>query len=121
MIDPELDNLFRDLLASNSGPGYGVAVRGVTPDRFLIEVEVRFLAGRSYCCAEPFCHLPWNTARLLELAAERGVELPESVVVGWHCYVEAGARLEVLECFGLPAESAAYDSTATTGPCDAIS
>ena len=109
MAYPELDNLFRDLLASNRGPGYGVSVIGASPDLSVIDVDLRFIAGRSYCCAEPGCHLGLDNGKLLRLAAERCVPLPDSVTVRWHCHVEQGARLEVMTSFGLPVESEPYD------------
>ena len=62
-MKPELETLFRDLLASNRGPGYGVSVLGATPDLSVIDVSLRFIAGRTYCCAEPGCHLPPDSGR----------------------------------------------------------
>jgi hypothetical protein len=107
----ELDNLFRDLLSSNHGPGYGVSVLGASPDLSVIDVDLRFIAGRTYCCAEPGCHLPYDTGqrRLRRLAAERAIALPESVTVRWHCHVERGAKLECMIKLELPPESEAYD------------
>jgi hypothetical protein len=109
LAHPELDSLFRELLAANGGPGYGISVLAAAPDLSVIDVELRFIAGRSYCCAEPGCHLGLDNLKLLRLAAERCVRLPESVTVRWHCRVERGARLEVMKSFGLPIESDAYD------------
>ena len=109
MVYPELDSLFHELLASNRGPGYGISVLAAAPDLSVIEVDLRFIAGRSYCCAEPGCHVGLDNRKLLRLATERSVPLPESVTIRWHCHVEEGARLEVLKSFGLPAESKAYD------------
>jgi hypothetical protein len=109
LANPELDNLFRNLLASNRGPGYGVSVTGAAADLSVIDVELRFIAGRSYCCAEPGCHVGLDNAKLLRLAAQRSVPLPESVTVRWHCHVAQGARLEVMKSFGRPVESEAYD------------
>lgn len=107
----ELESLFRDLLSSNRGLRYGVSVLGATPDLSVIDVELCFLAGRTYCCAEPGCHLPSDSGqeRLRRLAAEGAVALPELVTVHWHCHVERGARLACLTKLGLPAESEAYD------------
>lgn len=112
---PELDQLFRDLLASNRGPGYGVTVLGAASDLSLIDVDLRFLAGRSYCCAEPGCHLPRDNTKLLRLAAERSIPVPESVRVRWHCHVEHGTGLECRKRFGLPAVSEAYKFDWTCG------
>lgn len=107
----ELDNLFRDLLASNRGPGYGVAVIGAAPDLSVIDVDLRFIAGRTYCCAEPGCHVPFDKEqqRLRRLAAERAIELPDALTVRWHCHVEEGAKLECHRHLASPAESKAYD------------
>ena len=111
MANPELDNLFRDLLATNGGPGYGVSFLGASTDLSIIDVELHFVAGRTYCCAEPGCHLPRDTGQQLlrRLAAERAIALPESVTVRWHCHVERGAKFECMTKLGLPAESEAYD------------
>lgn len=111
MAYPELDKLFRDLLASNRGPGYGVSVIAAAADLSLIDVDLRFMAGRTYCCAEPGCHLPSDKDqhRLRRLAAERGIRLPEAVTVRWYCHVEEGVKLECHKPLGLPAESNAYD------------
>ena len=117
MANSELDNLFRDLLASNRGPGYGASVTGAAPDLSMIDVDLRFIAGRTYCCAEPGCHVPFDKAqhRLHRLAAERGIRLPEAVTVRWHCHVEEGAKLECHKPLGLPAESKAYDFVVVYG------
>jgi hypothetical protein len=111
LVNPELDNLFRDLLASNRGPGYGVSVIGAAHDLSVIDVDLRFIAGRTYCCAEPGCHLPLDkeARRLRSLAAERAIRLPEAMTIRWHCHVEEGAKLECHKSLGLPAESKAYD------------
>ncbi len=74
-----------------------------------ILVDLRFAQGRTYCCAEPSCHLPASHRKLIQLAAERSITIPETVIVHWHCHVEAGAKLESLAKLGLPLESQAYD------------
>ena len=111
MENPEIESLFCDLLASNHGPGYFISILSASRDRSVIDVELRFVAGRTYCCAEPGCHLPSDTGqqRLHLLAAERGIKMPEAVTVRWHCHVEEGAKLEHLAKLGLPVESKAYD------------
>jgi hypothetical protein len=114
-LHPELDSLFRELLASNRGPGYGISVLAATPDLSVIDVDFRFLAGRSYCCAEPGCHLDHSGGRLLRLAKERSIPLPNGVTVRWHCYVEQGARLECMKFLRLPTESEAYDFEYVSG------
>lgn len=115
MVFPELDNLFRDLLSRNRGPGYGVSVIDATADHSTIIVELRFLAGQDYCCAEGSCHVPRSNERLVRLAAERSIHLPDSVVVRWRCRVEKGARLQCMKSFGLPTESDGYEFEATYG------
>lgn len=121
MTYPELDNLFHDLLASNRGPGYGVYVIGAASDLSVIDVDLRFIAGRTYCCAEPGCHVPCDKAqqRLRRLAAERAIRLPDALTVRWHCHVEEGAKLECLKPLGLPAESEAYDFEVAYGGMEA--
>ncbi len=109
---PDLDNLFRDLLASNRGPGYAVSVIRAASDLSVIDVELRFIAGRTYCCAEPGCHMPFDREqkRLHRLAAERAISLPESVTVRWHCHVELGVILGGSSRSGAtPRESQAYN------------
>jgi hypothetical protein len=108
-------SLFRDLLSTNRGPGYGISILRVGPDLSSIDVGLRFIAGRTYCCGEPGCHLPRDTERLIQLAAVRSISLPESVVVHWHCFVEEGARFECMKSLGLPLESKAYSFKATSG------
>jgi hypothetical protein len=111
LVNPELDSLFRDLLAANRGPGYGVSLIGAAPDLSVIDVDLRFIAGQTYCCAEPGCHLPFDKEqrRVRQLAAERAIQLPEALTVRWHCHVEEGAKLECHKSFRLPVESKAYD------------
>jgi hypothetical protein len=115
---PELDRIVRDLLASNRGPGYDVSVVAVTPDHAVIDVNLCFVTGRTYCCDEPGCHIPRRCERLLKLAAEPSISLPDHVVVRWHCRVEQGTRLECHKAFGLPLESDAYEFEAVSGPAD---
>jgi hypothetical protein len=105
----QLDNLFIELMASNRGPGYAIKFLNATDDLSVINVELRFVTGRVYCCGEPSCHLPSNNGRLLAIAAQHGVPLPEAVIVRWHCYVEQGSRFEVNKAFRLPEENTAYD------------
>jgi hypothetical protein len=118
MAAPELDDLFRDLLASNRGPGYDISVTAVAPDFSVIEVSLRFLEGQTYCCAESGCHLPRSYEQLVRIAAERSIPIPSDVLVRWHCYVEQGARLESHQAFGLPLESIAYEFEAAYGGGD---
>ena len=120
MRPPELNELFQELLASNGGSGYGISVTGAAPDLSTIDVEFRFLAGRIYCCAEPGCHLPWNSERLLRLAAERSIHLPDDVRVQWHCVVEEGACLECLAALRIPTESRGYEFDAVTPSPDCL-
>ena len=88
-----------------------MSVLGATPDLSVIDVDLRFVAGRTYCCAEPGCHVPFDSGqlRLRRLAAERGISFPESVTIRWHCHVKRGAKLECMKQLGLPVESKAYD------------
>jgi len=109
---PNLDNVFRDLFSFNRGPGYRISVTDAAPDLSVINVEFRFLAGHSYCCAEPGCHLPRNCERLVRLAAERSIRLPDDLIVCWHCVVEEGASLE---CRRSPTVTNAYEFDAVVG------
>lgn len=113
--NPELENLLRELLATNCGPGYGISVLSAAADLSVIDVELRFIAGRTYCCAEPGCHLPRSNSMLVSLAAERGLRLPDSVAVRWHCHVDRGALLQSMKSLGLPIESEAYEFEAIRG------
>ncbi len=115
MANPEHESLFHDLLANNRGPGYGISVVAAAPDLSSFEVDLRFLAGRTYCCGEPGCHLPRNTKWLVQLAAAKSLSLPSSTVVHWHCIVEEGAQFECMKSLGLPLASKTYSFEATSG------
>jgi len=110
----ELDRLFHDYFAFKR-PRYGISVTDAAPDLSVINVEFRFLKGHSYCCAEPGCHVPCRCDRLVRLAAERSIRLPDDVMVRWHCIVEEGARLQCLSGLELPAESEAYEFDDVSG------
>jgi hypothetical protein len=113
-MNPHLDSLFRELLALDRGPGYGISVLSAAPDLSVIDVALRFIAGRSYCCVEPGCHLGFDNAELLRLAAAHSVSLPESVTVHWHCHVERGVRLGMMKSSGqLSVVSNSYDFVET--------
>jgi hypothetical protein len=101
-----IEALINELLAENRSPGYGIAVRNVANDPPTIDVECRFLSGRTYCCAEPGCHLPRDLSRLPMLFG---------FTIRWHCIVERGAQLKCLETFGLPLDSDGYEYEFATG------
>src|SRR5262245_36587509 len=96
----EIEALIRELLAKNRSPGYGIDVRDVVAGPPTIDVEFRFLSGRTYFCAEPGCHLPRELSRLPRLAG---------FTIRWHCIVERGALLKTLAVLGLPLESEGYE------------
>src|SRR4051794_11561366 len=96
----EIETMIRELLAANNSPGYGITVCDAASDPPTIDVDFRFLFGRTYCCAEPGCHLPRDLSRLPRLAG---------IVIRWHCRVEDGAKLKCREQLGLPLESEAYE------------
>jgi len=104
-----LDNVFIELMASNRGPSYAIKVVNAADDLYIIDVELRFVTGRVYCCDEPSCHLSSNNRRLLEVARQHAIPLPEEVIVRWHCYIEQGSRFESNKAFNLPEENTAYD------------
>jgi hypothetical protein len=112
----ELTDGFVELLSKNRGPGYGIKVIDAAADLSRIDVEIVFVAGRTYCCAEPGCHLPRDSKRLVELAAIRSIPIPELAAITWHFRIEAGARLECLNTLGLPLESPAYEFDAVRVP-----
>lgn len=68
------------------------------------EVELRFVRGTLYCCAEPGCFLPtfnsdwWR--RFREHLREVSDREPPPFVVTVHGIVEEGTELEVLRPFG---------------------
>jgi hypothetical protein len=103
---PEIEALINDLLAANDSPGYGITVRNIASDPPTIDVEFRFLSGRTYCCAEPGCHLPRDLSRLPLLAG---------FTIRWHCIVEQGAQLKCLAALGLPLNSPGYEYEFATG------
>jgi hypothetical protein len=111
----ELNPLFSELLATNSGPGYVISVVGASPDLSAIDVELRLLSERTYCCAEPGCHLPRDHHRLRQLAANQGIALPESLVVRWKVRVERGAKVQSLALVGLEVSSEEYVYEVTGG------
>jgi hypothetical protein len=111
----ELGDLFQELLGPKRRLRFGVRVTGAAADLSVIDAEFRFLAGRSYCCTQPGCHLPWNCERLVRLAAERSIRLPDDVTVRWHCLVEEGARNLCLREFGRPIESKAHEFDFVSG------
>lgn len=104
----ELTDVFVELLSNNRGPGYGVKVIDAAKDLSRVDVEIVFVAGRTYCCAEPGCHLPRDSKRLMKLAAVRSISIPERAMIKWHFRIEAGARLECHHALGMPLESRAY-------------
>jgi hypothetical protein len=120
MIEPTvtaagLESALREFLSRNHGPGYRVTVTRVEPDASAADVTLVFESGKTYCCAEPFCHVPPKLGEFIRFAAERSVPLPDSFVIRWHCRVEQGAKLEVLRAFGRPIESDAYEFDAASG------
>jgi len=100
LTKPEIEALINELLAANRSPGYGITVRNVASDPPTIDVDLRFLSGRTYCCAEPGCHLPSDLSRLPLLVG---------FTIRWHCIVEDGAQLKCLEDLGLPLDGDGYD------------
>src|SRR5262245_52363089 len=96
----EVEALIRERLSANESPGYGIAVLGVASDPPTIDVELRFLSGRTYCCTEPGCHIPADIASQPQLA---------EFTIRWHCIVERGARLKCHAVFGLPLEHEGYE------------
>lgn len=76
-----------------------------------IDVELRFLSGKTYCCAEPGCHLParsrawWQRLRQVLRAAKLN---PPSLAIRIRGTVKNGTLLEV---FGTkqPRASIAYE------------
>lgn len=76
------------------------------------EIELRFQAGTSYCCAEPGCFLPtysraWWT-RLREALRDHCDREPPPFTMIVHGVVESGAVLESLASLGMPTHSAVY-------------
>lgn len=110
-----LDVIFNEFLRSPRRPRYGINVTDATSDLSEIYVELRFLAGRSYCCAEPDCHIPSTCKRLVALAETHGLRLPDDVRVHWHCVVEEGARLQVLNSMGGFPETKGYTFDVVAG------
>jgi hypothetical protein len=84
----------------------------ISPRGTKIELELRFLAGKRYCCAEWGCFLPafdkrWWT-RLREGLQESTERIPPPLTLLVHGVVEEGAGLRVLKCIGLSMLSEAY-------------
>jgi hypothetical protein len=87
----EAEALVRDLLSSNKGAGYGLTVTSLAADLQTINIEVRFLAGKTYCCHEFGCHFPQYSDALIRLSPE----FPPNLIVRWHYCVERGATFAV--------------------------
>lgn len=95
------------------GPGRPeVTVLSVSRSGARLEVEVRYRAGREYCCAESVCHLPlyckrwW--ARFRESIREASEREPPPVSVVVYGVVEDGALLATMPSLGISARSKAY-------------
>lgn len=109
------EQLLKGYLSRNRGPGYGIAVDAVASDSSTIVATVSFVDGKSYCCAEPFCHLPRNLTKFTSFAAARGVTLPTPFKIHWHIVIEEGATFTVNASFGAPLASShrEYDIVST--------
>ncbi len=103
------EKLIRDLLSANRSPGYGIEILGESANPRTIEVRLRFLAGKTYCCAEPGCHLPF--------VSPKGGPLEHTTIL-WRCQVEKSARLESLAALGLPLETNGYEYEFITARSD---
>jgi hypothetical protein len=101
-----LTDVFLQLLSGNRNPGYGIKVVDAAADLSRIDVEIVFLAGRTYCCFESGCQLPRDSKRLVELAAVKSITIPEQVTVNWHFRIEDGAKHD---CSGWMLASSAYE------------
>ena len=111
----QLDKLFHEYFTSPRRPRYGISVTDAAPDLSTIHVELRFLKDHSYCCAQPDCHIPHKSDRLIRLAAEHSIHLPEGVAIHWHCIIEEGARLQCLSALGRSTECKSYEFDHVTG------
>jgi hypothetical protein len=103
---PEIEATIREVLSANNSPGYGITVADVSTDPPTIDVDIHFLSGCTYCCAEPGCHLPHDLSLLPALSG---------FTIHWHFRVEQGARLKSNAPLGLPLESAGYEFEFVTG------
>lgn len=89
-----LDQPLQAWLHTPRAPRHTVFATDAEPDLSTLYVELRFLSGRSYCCLETDCHLPRRCDRLIRLAAEQAIHLPDNVTVRWHCVVEPHVYLQ---------------------------
>lgn len=97
------------------GAGTNLAKPTVTVlriDGYHVELEIRFSAGATYCCAEPGCHLPTHAStwwrHLRRELKDANIDPPE-LTVQIHGVVEEGALLNVLRAMGMSASSTAYE------------
>jgi len=120
LIASEVNNLVTEFLLRNRGPGYGVSVTHVADDLSQIDATVTFLSGRTYCCAEPFCHVPHDLSKFVRFAAERGVVLPAALRVHWHFVIEEGSLMECNKAVGASVASKRqeYDEVSAVRPAD---
>jgi hypothetical protein len=70
-----------------------------------VDVEIRFLTGQKYCCAEFGCHLPRHSDALIALSPS----FPANLQIRWHCCVEKGAFIASQGEASIYVESEAYD------------
>lgn len=99
-IRQELEAIIRERLSANKSHGYGIAVVDVATNPPTVDVELRFLSGQTYCCAEPGCHIPDDIARHPQLAG---------FTIRWHCVVERNAKLNSSKALGRPLEQDGYE------------
>jgi hypothetical protein len=89
-----------------------VRVLGVSEAGTHIEIELRFVSGVRYCCAEPECHLGLGErswwAQLRSRLRDSTDRDPPPLSLPVRGVVEDGAVLESLQAVGLPARSPGY-------------
>ena len=85
-----VESLIRELLSANRSC-YGICVTSVAADLKAIDLEVRFLAGRRYCCYEFGCHFPMHSDAIIALSPA----FPACLRVRWRCHIEKGAIFDL--------------------------
>jgi alkylhydroperoxidase/carboxymuconolactone decarboxylase family protein YurZ len=108
----KIETVFREFFAAHRSH-YGIRITSAALDFSKIYVDFTLLAGHSYCCSEPGCHLPWNCKKLIAIALAHALPMPDEITVYWPGIVQAGAKLETLKGLGIPPESNANEWDAT--------
>jgi antitoxin component YwqK of YwqJK toxin-antitoxin module len=89
----ELEDFLLGYFSGQGRANYGISLINFAADLSSLDVELRFLSGETYCCAEPGCHFGTDLSRFIARAAESGIVFPDGLEMRGHFVVEQGVRL----------------------------